>query len=760
MGQTGTRPHAIRRRRRRAGTRLAVAVAVAGLALFAVVLAPGAAAQAPSTAVSIPDPSLRGAIEGALGKQSGDTITRDDMAGLTALDARYSGVRQVDGLQHAVNLRALYLQGNGVSAASSLTNLTKMQTLFLQDNNISSIDLTQMTDLRFLNIGNNSLSTVDLSSQRTRVGQNNQSINSKLYALWLNGNRLTSFDITGLTALDDTSGTNSDPRLVSLRLDGNQLASITGISDLPGQAWSLRLEDNQLTSVDLTGAEHLHYVYLDRNPISSTSSIVGLSGLTGLRRLHLYETGISSIDLSPFSQLERAFLNDNNLTSVDVTGLDSLNRLWLRGNEISSLAGLDDVAASLQYLNLRTNRLSSIDVSKLTNLRHLYLSDNTLTSIDVTSLTRLQVLWLHNGVDASLGSAPNPSYQNQVTSVGRLPDSLTDLRLTGNPLTAPITVSSRTGLKKLYLSGDQISGISQVTNLTGLTELGLTDMSLESADLSGLSRLSALEKLDLSGNLILDAGSLPSFARLTELRLDDNDLVDVSPLSDMTALEYLYVAGNHIPDFSPLDALVAEGLTIHGADEQLLERPDTIFWDWDAAGTGHGQSIRLLAADGVLDNTECGLYRICPRDRIERWVVAIWLVRVLEGGDPEPLGYNQFEDVHPGLQWAAHAQRLADLGITAGCSADPALFCPKNPVTRAQMASLLAGAFDLPSASSAEFVDVDGQSSHAADIGSVAAAGIASGCAVDPARFCPDDLVTRGQMATFLERARTYIKEN
>ena len=151
--------------------------------------------------------------------------------------------------------------------------MTKMQILFLQYNDISSINLGQMTDLRFLNIGGNELATIDLSSQRTRTGYN-----SRLYALWLNDNDLTSFDLTGLTALDDTSGSNSDPNLVSLRLDGNELASVTGISGLPDAVWSLKLENNELTSVDLRGAEHIHYLYLDRNPISSNSQHHGPVG--------------------------------------------------------------------------------------------------------------------------------------------------------------------------------------------------------------------------------------------------------------------------------------------------------------------------------------------------------------------------------------------------------------------------------------------------------------------------------------------------
>ena len=98
-----------------------------------------------------------------------------------------------------------------------------------------------MTDLRFLDLGNNDLAAVDLSGQRTRVGENAR--NSKLYALWLHNNLLTSIDLSGLTALRDRTDGASHPNYVSLRLDRNQLTSVTGLADLRPGTWSLRLEN-------------------------------------------------------------------------------------------------------------------------------------------------------------------------------------------------------------------------------------------------------------------------------------------------------------------------------------------------------------------------------------------------------------------------------------------------------------------------------------------------------------------------------------
>jgi hypothetical protein len=49
------------------------------------------------------------------------------------------------------------------------------------------------------------------------------------------------------------------------------------------------------------------------------------------------------------------------------------------------------------------------------------------------------------------------------------------------------------------------------------------------------------------------------------------------------------------------------------------------------------------------------------------------------------------------------------------------------------------------------FDDVPASHPTAGSINAIAEAGITLGC--EPGRFCPDDGVTRGQMATFLIRA-------
>ena len=172
-----------------------------------------------------------------------------------------------------------------------------------------------------------------------------------------------------------------------------------------------------------------------------------------------------------------------------------------------------------------------------------------------------------------------------------------------------------------------------------------------------------------------------------------------------------------------------------------------------ALGSERFDAVAALAADGVLVGTECGPGLFCPGDSIPRWLMAVWLVRVADGKDPEPVSASRFVDVDSGQWWAAHAERLAELGITLGCSAEPARYCPDLPVTRAQTASFLKRAFSLDPAAPAGFTDTDANL-HAAAIDALHDAGITKGCSDDPLRFCPNQATKRIQMAIFLNRVR------
>ncbi len=164
----------------------------------------------------------------------------------------------------------------------------------------------------------------------------------------------------------------------------------------------------------------------------------------------------------------------------------------------------------------------------------------------------------------------------------------------------------------------------------------------------------------------------------------------------------------------------------------------------DVAASIFRDDIAWAFANGITDG--CAPQRFCPEASVTRGQMASFLARALEM-PPATTDFfgDDAESIHHG-----DINRVAAAGITAGCG--PNRFCPDAVVNREQMASFLARAFDLPATTSDAFTD-DETSIHEADINRVAAAGITMGCAPD--RFCPRDAVTRGQMAAFLHRSMT-----
>jgi hypothetical protein len=109
---------------------------------------------------------------------------------------------------------------------------------------------------------------------------------------------------------------------------------------------------------------------------------------------------------------------------------------------------------------------------------------------------------------------------------------------------------------------------------------------------------------------------------------------------------------------------------------------------------------------------------------------------------------------HPFWPWI---DALSEAGITGGCVDDPAAYCPDDPVTRAQMAVFLERGrqvFDPPAATGTVFDDVPASDPFARWIEPLFHDGITGGCSTTPPLYCPSDLVTRGQIAVFLLRAR------
>ncbi|HVR79949.1 MAG TPA: S-layer homology domain-containing protein [Acidimicrobiia bacterium] len=173
----------------------------------------------------------------------------------------------------------------------------------------------------------------------------------------------------------------------------------------------------------------------------------------------------------------------------------------------------------------------------------------------------------------------------------------------------------------------------------------------------------------------------------------------------------------------------------------------------DTSGHVFENAIAWLADEGITqgcnppDNT-----MFCPDDRVTRGQMAAFLVRAF--GYTDNGGGDLFIDDNDSVFENA-IDRLATAGVTQGCNPpNNTRYCPNDFVTRGQMAAFLGRAFNYTDDGGGDWFIDDNGSVFENAIDRLRTAGVTQGC--NPPlndRYCPNDFVTRGQMAAFLKRA-------
>ncbi len=365
--------------------------------------------HATAQVVNIPDASLRTALAEHLGKEEGAQITREELATLTEFHADDRGIRDLTGLEFAVNLEGIELRHNAISDLAPFASLVALDNIKLRGNNISDISpLAQLVNVEWLGLEENAITDV---SPLTRL--------AKLDGVGLNHNPVSDLaPLSGLVNLErldleycellDISDLASLRSLEQLRLEGNSISDITPlagltrlrslglpenlVSDITPIAGLTELDDLNLDSnlisdiAPLAGLVNLHWLHLGHNVISDITPLANLKNLrwigasenvgfslaplAGLNHLESYHSwGTPIYDISGLANLPR-------LRSIDIcgggisdltplAGATGLRELYLVGNEISDVSPLAGLV-NLERLNLRSNNI--VDMSPLEEL--------------------------------------------------------------------------------------------------------------------------------------------------------------------------------------------------------------------------------------------------------------------------------------------------------------------------------------------------------------------------------------------------------
>jgi len=163
--------------------------------------------------------------------------------------------------------------------------------------------------------------------------------------------------------------------------------------------------------------------------------------------------------------------------------------------------------------------------------------------------------------------------------------------------------------------------------------------------------------------------------------------------------------------------------------------------------------IERLYTAGITGGCTTSPLNYCPDSNVTRAQMAVFILKGMHGSSylPPTATGRIFTDV-PATYWAADwIERFYAEGITVGCNTGE--YCPDQvATTRAQMAVFLLkakhGSGYVPPAATGVFSDVPASYWAAAWIEQLASEGITGGCG--GGNYCPEDSLTRAQMAVFL----------
>ena len=465
------------------------------------------------------DPALRAAVEEALGKASGATITAEEMASLDELRATRRDVRDLTGLEHATKLVNLDLRGNRIEDLEPLSGMADLESLDVADNGVADLlPLAELTDLKRLNVNDNGVA--DLSPL---AGLHN------LWLLQLERNPVADISpLAELPSLDcvflsHTVVAFADvlalPRLSHFRclgIAGLGVADLSALSEL--DLWGLDLNDNAITDIEPLGnLVGLVQLNLDGNAVSDLGPLANLSELEGLR------------------------LNDNAVSDLGpLANLVELERLYLDDNSVSDLSPLEDLV-ELENLRLNHNAVSDLGpLANLVQLKWLYLDDNSVSDLSpLEALVELENLRLNH---------------NAVSDLGPLVDlvELKWLHLDDNSVSDLGPLEGLVELEDLRLNHNAVSDLGPIANLVELEGLYLDDNAV--ADLAPLEDLVGLRRLTLEGNRVSDLSPLAGMTRINWLNLPSNAIVDIGPIVKRSVFGGEASADAYLSlDFNPLD---------------------------------------------------------------------------------------------------------------------------------------------------------------------------------------------------------------
>lgn len=298
-------------------------------------------------------------------------------------------------------------------------------------------------------------------------------------------------------------------------LNGKGIKNLTGLKYFTALT-SLFCQNNPgLTSIDLSALDKLTI-------LNTTGCKITTLDFTNNKEMVTINCAqmksLTSINVKNCSKLTGLYLADGYLTELDVTG-----------------------CPLLKYLSCNNNQLSTLDLSKNTDLRQLYAGNNSkLTSLDLTNNTKLTFL----SVDGDNMTTLDVSMLPSLLTLYCLKNKLTELNLESNPSLSNLSchtnqltnldLSKNTKLVSLDCHGNRLTSLTlNPEDPTKVKFIRVDDNSLASIDLSKYTSL-----VVKNGFMFPAASSANQKRRMmlytdgTEAYMNVEDGIDVSKISN------------------------------------------------------------------------------------------------------------------------------------------------------------------------------------------------------------------------------------
>lgn len=197
--------------------------------------------------------------------------------------------------------------------------------------------------------------------------------------------------------------------------------------------------------------------------------------------------------------------------------------------------------------------------------------------------------------------------------------NLADLTLTRQDI-RDITALSGLRLTRLELTGNNVTSLEPLRNMTTLRELSLGRNPV--ADLSPIASLSALTSLDLSYTEVMQLAPIARLTGLRSLDLRGAKVTDLAVLGELGSLETLRLAYTSVKDFSFLERLTElRALELLGTgfgDMGLLqcENLQTLDVSWNYNFLTSIEGIERFSRLESLDLSFTGVMDLAPLERL------------------------------------------------------------------------------------------------------------------------------------------------